>query len=90
MGISARYAPANLETLAKIGWSDEELSVLTSQLKETINFREIPGNYVLSRSLTSAFRKALTVTEMPERQLEIYNKDINDELARKAKEFKLY
>ena len=90
MGISARYAPANLETLAKIGWSDEELSVLTSQLKETINFWEIPGNYVLSRSLTSAFRKALTVTEMPERQLEIYNKDINDELARKAKEFKLY
>ncbi len=90
MGIAARFTPANREALNEIGWNSKELSVITSQLNEVINFREVPGNYVLSRALTSAFRNALTSVELPERQLELYNKDINEEMERKAKEFDLY
>ena len=43
----------------------------------------------MQRDLTSAFRKALNDVELPERQLEIYNKSINEEIARKRKEFSL-
>lgn len=90
MGIAARYTPANVETLKNMNWKSSELSVLLEQFEQTVNFREVPGNYVLSRSLTSALRKALSTNDLPERQLELYNKDINEELERKAKEFDLY
>lgn len=90
MGIAARYTPANKEAFDGMGWKSEEASVLKEQFSQTVNFREVPGNYVLSRALTSAFRNALVSTELPERQLELYNKDINEEMERKAKEFGLY
>jgi len=90
MGIAARYTPANKEAFNSVGWKSEELNVLTKQFSNTFNFREVPGNYVLSRALTSAFRNALNSVELPERQLELYNKDINEEMERKAKEFGLY
>ena len=90
MGVAARFTPANKEALQNIGWNSQELGVISSQLSEVINFREMPGNYVLPRALTSAFRNALNSVELPERQLELYNKDINAEMERKAKEFDLY
>ena len=90
MGMAARYAPANIEAFGNVGWKSEEFSVLKQQFSQTKNFREVPGNYVLSRSLTSAFRNALNSSELPERQLELYNKDINEEMERKAKEFGIY
>lgn len=90
MGVAARFTPANKEALQNIGWNSQELNVISSQLSEVINFREMPGNYVLPRALTSAFRNALTSIELPERQLELYNKDINAEMERKAEEFDLY
>ena len=90
MGIAARYTPANIEAFKRIKWSSDESEVLQQQRSEIKNFREIPGNYVLPRSLTSAFRKALVTNDLPERQLELYNKAINEELARKAKEFDLF
>ncbi len=90
MGIAARNTPSNKESLKNIGWSASELEVLTSQMEQVVNFRELPGNYVLPRALTSAFRNAIDSVELPERQLELYNKDINEEMERKAKEFNLY
>lgn len=90
MGVAARYSPANIEAFNNVGWKAQELTVLKKQFEQTVNFREVPGNYVLARSLTSAFRNALDSTELPERQLELYNKDINEEMKRKAKEFGLY
>lgn len=90
MGLAARYTPANKEALGNIGWKSDEYKVITEMLSQSVNFREVPGNYVLSRAYTSAFRNALTSTDLPERQLELYNKDINAELKRKAEEFDLY
>jgi len=90
LGIAARYTPANIEAFKSVGWKSEEYNALSKQFSNTDNFREVPGNYVLSRALTSAFRNALNSVELPERQLELYNKDINEEMERKAKEFGLY
>lgn len=90
MGIAARYTPANKYAFENVGWKSAELAILSEQAEHVVNFREVPGNYVLPRALTSAFRKALLTGDMPERQLELYNKDINAELERKAEEFNLY
>ncbi len=90
MGIAARYTPANIKTFEQMDWKSDEISVLKEQFENVVNFREVPGGYVLPRSLTSAFRKAINSNNLPERQLELYNKAINQELERKAKEFDLY
>ena len=89
MGIAARYYPANKDAFNEIAWTKKEKEVISEQWGQIINIPQIPGNYVLQRDLTSAFRKALNDTELPERQLEIYNQSINEEIARKRKEFSL-
>ena len=89
MGIAARYYPANKVAFDSIAWTKKEKEVILEQWNNIINIPQVPGNYVLQRDLTSAFRKALNDTELPERQLEIYNKSINEEIARKRKEFSL-
>ncbi len=50
---------------------------------------EVPGNYLLKRSITSAFRSVMSGKNAARRALTIYNKDINDEIARKRQEFGL-
>lgn len=89
LGVAARYYPAAIKSFEQIGWSEDELSILQEQQKWLINVPQIPGNYVLSRSLTSAFRASVSRINTPRRALTIYNKEINAEIARKRKEFKL-
>ena len=89
MGVAARYYPANKDAFNSIAWSKKEKETILKQWDEIINIPQVPGNYVLQRDLTSAFRKALNDIELPERQLEVYNQSINEEIARKRKEFSL-
>lgn len=89
LGVSARYTPANIKALEAIGWNDQELAVLKEQMLATVNVPQIPGNYVVSRSLTSALRAAIAGTYTPSRAISIWNKDINNEIYRKRVEFEL-
>ena len=89
MGVAARYYPANKVAFSSIAWTKKEAETILDQWSQIINIPQVPGNYVLQRDLTSAFRKALNDVELPERQLEIYNQSINEEIARKRKEFSL-
>ena len=89
MGVAARYYPANKVAFNSIAWSKKEREIILSQWEQIENIPQVPGNYVLQRDLTSAFRKALNDVELPERQLEVYNHSINEEIARKRKEFSL-
>ena len=89
MGVAARYYPANKVAFDSIGWTKKEKKIILEQWSQIINIPQVPGNYVLQRDLTSAFRKALNDIELPERQLEVYNKSINEEISRKRKEFSL-
>ena len=89
MGVAARYTPANIKALDKMGWSYEELEKLLEQIDCIVGIPVVPGNYVVSRSLTSAFRAAYDGKYRPQRAIAIYNDAINDEILRKRREFNL-
>lgn len=89
MGVAARYTPANTEALAQLGWTDGEQRLLADQWQYVTAVEQIPGSYVVSRSLTSAFRTAVDEDLDARRQLLLYNNDMNGEIQRKRREFKL-
>ncbi len=88
MGIAARYTPANIEAFSSISWTDSEKALLMKQWESSRNVREIPGNYMISRSLTNALRDTISGKNNAFRSLSIYNDVINDEIERKQQEFK--
>lgn len=89
LGVAARTAPSNKVALQNLGWNSEELSVLEECRKWTVNMEQVPGNYVVTRSLTSAARAAISDKQTIRRSLILYNLDINEEIARKRAEFGL-
>ena len=89
LGVAARYAPANKITFDTLGWTDAEAEIIRTQRAEVTVMNEIPGNYILKRSLTSAFRSVINGENTARRALTIYNVDINDEIKRKRIEFGL-
>ncbi len=89
LGVAARYTPANIKAFDALGWTDGEAAIIKEQWDSVTVMNEVPGNYLLKRSLTSAFRSVMSGKNAARRALTIYNKDINDEIARKRKEFGL-
>ncbi len=89
MGIAARHSPASIEAFHAMGWTEDELEILEAQRVQTDNAYQVPGDYLLPRSLTSALRAALDNGVEPRRALTQYNRDINAEITRKRKEFGL-
>ena len=89
LGIIGRISPANRVAVNNLGWSKKELEIINAALEDTVNPPQVLGNYTVSRSLTSAIRGAINDKNSPRRSLALYNKDINDEITRKRKEFKL-
>lgn len=89
LGIAARYYTANLKAINNLNWTDDELNKINEQGIWIKNVDQIPGNYMVNRSLTNAFRAAVRGTNTPARSLSIYNKDITAEILRKREEFNL-
>lgn len=89
LGTAGRYFTANLKAFEKIDWSTKEFEVLNTQRSFSVNQPSIPGSYAVSRDLTSALREVIEGTNRPRRALMLYNSDINEEIARKRKEFGL-
>ena len=88
LGVAARYAPANRDAFSSLPWSDEESKIILEQWEWSKNVREIPGNYMISRSLTNALRETISGKNSAYRSLAIYDDVINDEIERKLQEFK--
>ncbi len=89
MGPAMRYSPANKTAFEKIPWSSDERDNIAAQWEHVYDVREIPGNYYIGRSLTSALRMAIDNDVSIRRQLLLYNEEINTEITRKRKEFGL-
>ena len=89
MGIAARYTPANRNALKNLSWSVSEYGILDTQMSEVRPIPAVPGNYLINRSLTTAFRAAVSGTSSTRQALTVSVKSINDEIARKRKEFNL-
>lgn len=89
LGIAARYTPANKEALEKLDWTAEEQEVLLGQMAFVKPIEQIPGNYIIGRSLTTAFRAAVTGQTGIRQAFTNSTKTINDEITRKRREFNL-
>ncbi len=89
MGLLGRYTPANQKAFDGMRWTASEAFLIKEQWKAAIGIPEVPGNYSIGRSLTSAIRATISGGSA-RRELTLYNKDINSEIARKREEFGLY
>jgi ABC-type glycerol-3-phosphate transport system substrate-binding protein len=89
MGPAARYNPANIKAFDKIPWKSEERLQIKEQWKWVTDVPQIPGNYYVSRNLTAAIRLSIEENKNPRRILSVYNREINNEILRKRKEFHL-
>lgn len=89
LGASARYQTANKEALRMLAWSNDQLKVLTGQMKYTKGFPEIAGGYSTTRHITNAIRKVINEKTDPRETLLNYTRTINEEIKVKRREFNL-
>ena len=89
LGASARFTPANVQTLSMLPWSDEEVVTLTSAWERVIGIPQLPGSYYTSRGLTNAFRSIVYNKDFPRYAMRLQTKFINEEITRKREEFHL-
>lgn len=87
MGISARYATANLKSIRQLGWTAKELATLESQFEWLQFIPVVPGNYYVTRGLTNSIRGVIDKGENPRELLTEWTIKINDEILRKRNEF---
>ena len=89
MGLMGRYTPANRKAFEQMNWSASDAAIIMSQWQSVTLIPEIPGGYYVNRSLTSALRSVITNKNSARRELSLFNRDINNEITRKRKEFGL-
>ncbi len=89
MGLLGRYSPANRKAFDGMNWSYKDANLINEQWDNIVAIPEIPGGYYVNRSITSALRSVIKDKTAPRRELELYNRDINNEITRKRKEFGL-
>lgn len=86
-GIAGRPAVANQAAFSRLNWSQEEKNVLSQQHQWATAIPQIPGMYIINRSLTNALRTSYSDNVDSLRQLNVQNRLINEELTRKRAEF---
>ncbi len=87
LGIAARRATANLQTLKNIGWTSKERAVLEAQFKNLKFIPIVPGNYYVTRGLTNSIRGVVDHGENARELLSEWTIKINAEILRKRNEF---
>lgn len=89
LGSSARYATANKEVLARLPWAKKDLEKILEQFEHTKGIPPVPGHYMTSRMLEYTFDNVVTGGANPRETLYLKIKEINAELTKKRKEFRL-
>lgn len=84
LGTMGRFDTANTEALEQLSWSADELDRLTAQRDELAEIPIIPSSYAVTRNIMNAFREVVNEGENPRDTLMWYNRDINEEIERKA------
>lgn len=85
MGQMGRYATANQEALTQLAWSTEEADTILGAMEELEEIPIIPASYSVTRNVMNAFREVVNNNENPRDTLMSYNRDTNEEIARKRK-----
>lgn len=89
MGPSARFTPANIDTMALLPWSNDELEGLMAAMELCVGIPQLPGSYYTSRGLTNAFRTIVYSDGTPQSVMKLQTRYINEEITRKREEFGL-
>jgi ABC-type glycerol-3-phosphate transport system substrate-binding protein len=89
LGAAARYPTANVDALAQLPWTVEEFRKLEAQWEWVKGIPEVPGGYMTGRHLDNAFRLVYNETTNPRETIYDYVQVINDEIAKKRREFGL-
>lgn len=90
LGTMGRYATANEEALQQLSWTTSEVNLLLDQLNSQVEIPIIPASYGVTRNVMNAFRAVVNDYDNARDTLFWYNKDINDEIARKLEDLGLY
>lgn len=88
MGEASRYNAANLEAMMTLPWSSAQLDLLKRQMSFITEVPEVVGSYYTSRGVDNAFRNVLFNSENYKEALMEQVETVNEELIRKADEFK--
>ncbi len=89
LGSSARYATANKEVLERLPWTTKDLEKILEQFEHTKGIPPVPGHYMTSRMLEYTFDNVVTDGTNPRETLYLKIKEIDAELTKKRKEFRL-
>ena len=87
LGVIARATPASRSAFKRIGWSNSEATALAKQWNNTRTTEEVPGSYYTTRNISNAFNEVYYNNSNMRQTLSKWNKEINNELSRKRKEF---
>ncbi len=89
LGVAAKHATANAESLGSMSWSQAEYRALTEQLAHLQGTPQIPGGYYTVRGIDFAFADVYANGKNPAAALTNQVVMINEEITRKRKEFGL-
>ncbi|HIW73080.1 MAG TPA: extracellular solute-binding protein [Firmicutes bacterium] len=89
LGASARSSTATLEAFDRLPWDEADLQALQTQRESVRELPEVPGNYMVSRSLDNAFRAVVYNGRNPRERFEQEVLSMDEELARKRIELGL-
>lgn len=89
LGAAGRYNTANQAAAERLPWTAKQFKTLKEQWDNMFINPVVIGEYYLGRNLTFAFRNVVIYAKNPREMLLSYNKEINDEITTKRKEFGL-
>ena len=87
MGVSARYATANLAAQSNIPWTTKEYAAISQQMQWVSEVPVAAGSYYLARGIDNAFRETVYDGRNAKEALNVWSREINDEMQRKQEEF---
>ena len=87
MGAAARWPTANKNAFLSMRWPRAQQQAILTQWAYVNDIPQLPGNYIINRNLSFAFRAVVYDNKIPREVLAKYNKEINKEIQRKWAEF---
>ena len=89
VGEAARYNTANLQAIRLLPWTPSEASLILTQMQAAKGIPQSIASYYVTRNLYNAYRRVTVNNTNPREVLYRYNRQMNEEIARKREEFGL-
>src|SRR5690606_42161591 len=89
LGPGARYPTANVAALEQLPWPTKDYQILKEQWEHVRGIPQAPGSYIVARNIINAFYESYNNDTNPREALLEYTIYIDEEIARKRKEFGL-